>query len=145
MTTHDDETNIAKMHHIINDIERIGDHATNFMNIAKTTLNEDLSFSEYSIKEIKNMRELIKKMFVDTTSILNNGDKNLLQSISIQEQSMDDLVLQCENNHIERLKEGVCSIDSGSFFYDITSQMERVADHLTNISYSIVDVAGDEK
>ncbi|MDR0832348.1 MAG: Na/Pi cotransporter family protein [Bacillales bacterium] len=140
----DAELVIGKLHHIINDIERIGDHAKNFMDSALGIRDDNITFSEKGQEELSNIINNLYQMFEDSEDIFENRNLNKLNEISKEENNIDILRVQLESNHIQRLKEGTCSIESGHYFYKLSSDIERVADHLTNIAYSVVSVVGDE-
>lgn len=140
----DDEAKIGAYYHVINDIERIGDHALNFYNMAKSLSNEDLSFSDIAKDEFNNYSNVLEKMFDLSKNIFMDKDETRLTELHKLEDETDRLKEVYGNNHFERIKKNECNNELSPFHYNLLTELERVADHLTNIGYSIVNPTGDE-
>lgn len=139
-----DEKKIGSYYHVINDIERIGDHANNFLQMAKQMVGLDLKFSEIAVKEFKIYEVVLKEMFEVSGDIFHKRTMIKLDELHLLEEKTDDLREQYEKNHFERLKNNECINELSPFHSNLLSELERVADHLTNIGYSIVSPTGDE-
>ena len=139
-----DERRIGSYYHVINDIERIGDHAYNFLEMTRKMKNEDLIFSDIAINEFKEFEEIIRKMFSLADKIF--MDKNLqdLEELHKLEDETDELKDKLSNAHFKRIKNKQCKNELSPFHSNLLSELERVADHLTNVGYSIVNPTGDE-
>ena len=140
----DDETIIGAYYHVINDIERIGDHAYNFIESSKTLIEEDLHFSDTSIQEFNEFKNLLVKMFDISLDIFNNGDKDKLATLHELENETDVLTKTLMDKHFNRIKNKECKNELTPFHSTFLSELERIADHLTNIGYSIVNPTGDD-
>ena len=139
-----DEKKIGSYYHVINDIERIGDHAYNFLNMAKHMSELDLKFSDVAKGEFKDYEDVLRKMFDVSTLVFVKRDKDKLDELHYLEEKTDELREKYEKNHFERLKNNECLNELSPFHSNLLSELERVADHLTNIGYSIVSPTGDE-
>ena len=139
-----DEKRIGSYYHVINDIERIGDHAYNFLEMTRKMKNEDLVFSNLAVEEFKQFEEILRKMFGLADRIF--MDKSLLdlEELHKLEDETDELKDNLSNAHFDRIKHNKCKNELSPFHSNILSELERVADHLTNIGYSIVNPTGDD-
>ena len=139
-----DEAKIGGYYHVINDIERIGDHAVNFLETSRRMANEDLSFSDNAKDELKGFVSLIREMFVLSDEIFMDHDKKYLGKLHELETVTDERKVELFNAHFERIKNNKCKHELSAFYSTLLSELERVADHLTNIGYSIVNPTGDD-
>ena len=139
-----DEAKIGGYYHVINDIERIGDHAINFLDTSRRMKNEDLSFSENAKGELKGFVSLIREMFDLADEIFMDHDPKYLGKLHDLEAVTDDRKVELFNAHFERIKNNKCKHELSAFYSTLLSELERVADHLTNIGYSIVNPTGDD-
>ena len=139
-----DEAKIGAYYHVINDIERIGDHAYNFLEMARNLKGEDLDFSEQAKKEIGTFVDVIKEMFVIADIVFMERRKEDLEKLHELENQTDRIKDELSHAHFERIKRNECKNELSPFHSTLLSELERVADHLTNIGYSIVTPTGDE-
>ena len=139
-----DEGKIGGYYHVINDIERIGDHASNFLDTARRMKNEDLTFSDNAKNELKGFVSLIREMFDLADEIFMFQDRKHLSQLHDLEAKTDDMKTDLFNAHFERIKNNECKHELSAFYSTLLSELERVADHLTNIGYSIVNPTGDD-
>ena len=139
-----DERRIGSYYHVINDIERIGDHAYNFLEMSKKMKNEDLVFSDIAINEFKEFEEIIRKMFSLADKIFMDKDLKDLEELHKLEDETDELKDTLSNAHFNRIKNKKCKNELSPFHSNLLSELERVADHLTNVGYSIVNPTGDD-
>lgn len=139
----DDEKIIGGYFHVINDIERIGDHAYNFYEVSKKMVSNDLAFSDNAKAELDQMNEVILKMYAMAIASLNEEeiDLNVLHGL---EQQTDDLKTKLSDAHYDRITKNLCKTELSPFYSTLVSELERVADHLTNIGYISVNPTGDE-
>lgn len=140
-----DEQKIGAYYHVINDIERIGDHAYNFLESARKMKNEDLNFSDIAKSEFNEFTEIIEKMFTIAKEIFMDRDINKLMELHNLEDQTDVLKEKLSNAHFERIKLKQCKNELSPFHSTLLSELERIADHLTNIGYSIVNPTGDDE
>ena len=139
-----DEVKIGTYYHVINDIERIGDHAYNFLEMSRKMKNEDLAFSAVAISELKRFEAVINEMFALSDKIFMDRKISDLKRLHDLESQTDGLKDELSNGHFERIKTNACKNELSSFHSTLLSELERVADHLTNVGYSIVNPTGDE-
>lgn len=139
-----DEAKIGGYYHVINDIERIGDHAINFLETSRRMKNDDLVFSKTAKDELKEFVSLIREMFDLADELFIDRDKHFLGRLHELEAKTDDMKVDLFNAHFERIKKQACKNELSAFYSTLLSELERVADHLTNIGYSIVNPTGDD-
>ena len=139
-----DEAKIGAYYHVINDIERIGDHAINFLETSRRMQNEDLLFSENAKNELKGFVSLLREMFDLSDQIFMDHDRKYLGKLHDLEAITDERKVELFNAHFERIKNNKCKHELSAFYSTLLSELERVADHLTNIGYSIVNPTGDD-
>ncbi|MEG2117344.1 MAG: Na/Pi symporter, partial [Clostridia bacterium] len=136
--TKKDETRIASLFHVIADVERIGDHAENIWKYAQKMEKSEILFSADAIAEIKAVDDTLSSMYVDTMNAFLTSNREILAKIEQEESSVDEAKRMMEKMHIERLNQGACTAEAGAIYLSLSSQLERVADHLTNIAYSFL-------
>jgi len=140
-----DERIIGSYFHVLNDLERIGDHAENFNDIGMEMINKKISFSEHGLKDINEMREKVMKMFEIAKNSFENLNKDKLSELTQIEESVDKMKKELIAGHFARLTEGNCSVDVSPYYSSVITGLERVADHLVNVGYSIVNPTGSQK
>ncbi len=132
---------VGAMYHVVNDLERIGDHAENIAEFAQSRLdNSSLKFSDKAIDELKNMSGKVFALLQLANDIFKKSDeKRAKAEIAPLEQEIDDLEKELRLEHINRLNSEQCTPRSGTIFIEILSNLERVADHSTNVAYSVLE------
>ena len=140
-----DEKLIGAYYHVINDVERIGDHAYNFQEMARKMKDEDLQFSNIAIEEFKIFEKTIKDMFGFADQLFMEADMELLKKLHESEQITDILKDKLAANHFNRIKNNTCSNELSAYHSTLLTELERVGDHLTNIGYSVINPTGDEE
>lgn len=139
-----DEKLVGTLHHVIGDIERIGDHAENFIEQAENMKENNVEFSDEAKDELIGMYRRVRNMFDLSLDVFENRDTSKLKEVSDTEADIDMLKKLLGNNHIMRLNNGNCTVESGTYFYALISALERVADHLTNVAFSIKSPSGSQ-
>ncbi|MBQ9457705.1 MAG: Na/Pi cotransporter family protein [Bacilli bacterium] len=137
------EAKIGAFFHVINDIERIGDHGFNFHEMADTMNAEELSYSPAAIEEIIALDKIVQEMFKVAREIFEKKDQSALTYLREQEEKTHQLKQAFYNHHYERVLKDECSQQMTPYISSLIVELERVADHLTNIGYSIVNPTGD--
>ena len=136
----DKEKNIvAATFHVVNDIERIGDHAENLADLTIQKINKKLSYSEEAISEITNMYKATLKALDISIESYSDRDKEKAKKINSVESEIDKMHKKYRDLHIKRLHEGTCSAYAGAIFLDLLSNLERIGDHSTNIAESVIE------
>ena len=139
-----DEKIIGSYFHVLNDLERIGDHAENFHEIGIELIEKKITFSEIAQNGIASMRDSIMKMFVISKDAFENLNKEHLPELTQLEDGVDVMKKQIITNHFERLAEGNCTLEGSPYFSSVIVGLERVADHLVNVGYSIKNPTGSQ-
>ena len=143
--SHSDEATIGSYFHVLNDLERIGDHAENCHEICLEMNAKKLEFSNMATKEISDMRQSVNDMFKLAEKAFKELDASVLSNLTELENAVDEQKKTLSSNHFARLAEGTCSVELSPYFTSAVSGLERVADHLINVGYSIVDPTGSQK
>ena len=140
-----DERIIGSYFHVLNDLERIGDHAENFYEIGVEMSEKNIDFSENAKGEILAMRENILAMFAIAKDAFENINRNKLPELTELENRVDDEKRILIASHFARLADGNCNIDVSPYYSSLVLGLERVADHLVNVGYSILNPTGSQK
>ena len=138
------EKRIGAYFHVLNDLERIGDHAENFGEIAAEMQTKELAFSETARAELQGMQEKVLRMFEIAAEVFDGADKNRLEELTALENEVDGLKRELTNSHYIRLAAGDCKIEISPYFSSTVAGLERVADHLVNVGYSILNPTGSQ-
>lgn len=140
-----DERIIGSYFHVLNDLERIGDHAENFHEIGVEMIDRKIAFSEKACSGITTMRNAVMQMFAISKDAFENLHREELHELTRIEESVDGMKKDLIAGHFARLAEGNCSVDVSPYYSSVVVGLERVADHLVNVGYSIVNPTGSQK
>ena len=140
----DDSKSIGALFHVVNDIERIGDHAENLADSARNRIRENISFSGEGLEELKAISEKVNTILGYSIDMFAHNSKEHIQDIMELENEIDEMERQFQKNHVERLTKNECTAASGMIFSDAISGFERVADHATNIAYALLEQVPDD-
>lgn len=140
-----DETRVAGFFHVINDVERLGDHAENFYEIGAQMKEAGLQFSETAQNEIKNMVEKTTEMFDIALNVFTTRNTTKLARLTELEKKVDLMKKDYTASHFNRLATGDCQVEVGAYFFSTISGLERIADHLINVGYSVLNPTGSQK
>ncbi len=131
--------------HVLNDLERIGDHAENFYEIGVEMKTKGLEFSCLAKEELSQMHNKVIEMFDASQNAFTNFDKALLPTIAQMENNIDEQKKTLKAKHFARLTEGGCQVELSPYYTSTIVGLERVADHLLNVGYSIVNPVGSQE
>ncbi len=120
--------------HSVNDIERISDQAENIAELADRRPNEDLLFTDVARKELEQMIQVVMEMIDDVSSGLEDGKTYHAIDALKKEDMLNEMQIRFREQHIMRLKEKSCDILAGFVFTDFVDALEKIGDHLSNIS-----------
>ena len=140
-----DENIIGSYFHVLNDLERIGDHEENFHEIGVEMISKNIAFSEKARGDIANMRNAVMEMFAIAKDAFEHLRKENLPDLTVLEDRVDGMKKDLIASHFARLAEGNCSVDVSPYYSSVVMGLERVADHLVNVGYSIVSPTGSQK
>jgi phosphate:Na+ symporter len=133
-----DRERLGGLFHVVIDIERIGDHAINIMDDAIKEKSNKISFSEEGRQEITDMYNKVIEIYDKAVQIFTTMDKTCFDEINRLEDMIDQMQIECQEGHVRRMSAEECSIEAGLIFTDLVIGLERIADHATNIAYSIL-------
>ena len=135
----EDLKSIGALFHVVNDIERIGDHAENVADAARQRKEDGTGFSKEAQKELGEMLDMVNTLIQYAVAAFVKGDDSHLKDVQELEERIDDKEKELQRFHVQRLTKGECSPEAGMIFSDIVSGLERVADHATNIAFAVAD------
>ena len=127
---------LSTIYHVVSDLERIGDYAENIVEYATSLQSGSNTFSEDAIKEVRNLQEIINELQGKVTTIFSEQSTLLLQDAYDIEDDVDNITQEMSDNHIKRLDDGICSPEVGALYLELTSNVERIADHFINVAKS---------
>lgn len=136
--SHQDTQRVAGLMHAVTDIERVGDHVNNIVEIASEKLKKKIEFSGYAMRDLQAMFTRVERVFGDAIRLLKREDGNLIKSVIDQETDIDELEKKFEAGHMIRLETGKCSPRAGVIFVDLLRNLERISDHAENIAHMIL-------
>ncbi|MBQ9689683.1 MAG: hypothetical protein IJV47_03635 [Candidatus Methanomethylophilaceae archaeon] len=128
-----DQIYVSTVYHTISDLERIGDYSKNIMEYAQRLNETGGHFSEVAIQETMEVQALIEQLYDKIEIAYTETSEPALEEAYDIEEHVDIITEQMAQNHVTRLNEGICTLDVGSEFLAMTSDSERVADHLINM------------
>jgi len=129
---------IASMMHMVNDLERVGDHCENLWQLGLRKKNQKVLFSETALVEIKDLAEKTREFLAFVISALDRRDATIAQKADYMEEAIDQMEAVLRNNHITRLNTGECAVLPGLIFIDMLHNFEKIGDHTHNVSKAIV-------
>ena len=136
---------IVRVFHTITDLERIGDHAENFHEIGVELLGKGLSFSDKAKGEFKEMHDKVMSMFDCSKKAFETLDHSQLAPLTALENEVDGMKKTLTASHFARLAGGDCDFALSPYYSSVVSGLERVADHIINVGYSIQNPTGSQK
>ena len=136
--TADESAKASILMQTINDIERIGDHAENIVELAESRISQKVEFSEDAEKDLRDMLQLADHVVSKALHALEHDDEQAAEEVLTSEVELDRMESVFRKAHINRLNQGACSGNSGAIFLDIISNLERIGDHSKNIAQYIL-------
>lgn len=133
-----DSEMIGGLFHVVNDIERIGDHAENFADSAKMRINDHVSFSDKGVKQLQEMSESVMQILAYSIDMFSHKNQEHMKEILSLENEIDEKEKKLLRSYVKRMRKNKCSPEAGMIFSDTISGLERVADHATNIAFAIL-------
>lgn len=141
-----DRQALGSMYHVISDMERIGDHSENLCELAQTLKKSKQKFSPWAVEQATEMRNRVEAMLEEALQMFASRETQpqMAADINRREEIIDDATQELKDLHIERLNQGKCSVVAGTVFMDMLTNLERIADHCTNIAYSMTNQKNHE-
>ena len=134
---------ISKILHCISDFERIADHSVRILETAEEIQEKKVSFSVEASGELKIVESAVSEIVDMSISAFIQNDLPLASKVEPLEEVIDNLCSQLRDRHVERLKNGECTIEQGFIFVDLLTNYERVADHCSNIGGCLIQSEED--
>ena len=134
----EDLQNIGAYFHVVNDIERIGDHATNIAETAQIRKEKNIEFSKEAFNEMAQMMEAINLNLQYAIEMFASRKMEHIEQVRETEDRIDNMEKEFQQTHVQRLTKNECTAEAGMLYSDILSGLERVGDHATNIAFSVL-------
>ena len=141
----EDLKSLGALFHVVNDIERIGDHAENVADAARQRRETGVTISKEAQRELGEMLDMVNKIIQYSIEMFVKSDEAHLQEVLMLEDKVDEKERELQRAHVERLTRGECTPQAGMIFSDIVSGLERVSDHATNIAFAITAEEKDDE
>ncbi len=140
LQTEKDSQMLSMLLHSVIDFERITDHALNIMQSCRQMDDSKMSFSEGAMQELQVFISAVTDIMQRTFKAFNTNDRELMQTVEPLEEVIDGLNLEIKDRHVYRLRTGICTMEVGIQLSDITTNLERVADHCSNIAVCLLSI-----
>ena len=141
--TEADSHELSKLLHIIGDFERISDHAVNVAGVAQEMAEKKVSFSEKAQKEVMVMISAVEEILDSSLDAFCNGNIETAFTVEPLEEVIDYINAKIRKRHVARLQHGECTIELGFVLNDLINNLERVADHCSNIAGCVIEMEHD--
>ncbi len=130
---------VGSLFHVVNDLERIGDHATNIAEIGQKRKDEKIVFSAKAEHEIEQLSGIVTTMLEKSMHIVNRQitDGDVIAEVIALESQVDDMSEALANHHVDRVKNKKCTPKNGMLYLDMLNNLERIADHADNLASSV--------
>lgn len=136
-----DSATISKLLKAIGDFERISDHSVNILESAEELKDKEIQFTSAAKNELYMLCNAVTEILSLSCDAFINNDLNSARKVEPLEQVIDKLRDKLRNGHIVRLKNGECSIEVGFIWSDLLTNLERTADHCSNLAVCVIDAA----
>ena len=124
--------------HMVNDLERVSDHAVNISEIAERKIEQKIDFSDIAGQEAEEMVSEAYSMFENIIRALEKNDVQAAHGALGNENRLNRMQVKLRRSHVQRMTDGSCSANSGLIFIDLVDNLEKIGDHLTNIAQSVI-------
>lgn len=139
----DNAEDVSMLLHIIGDFERISDHSVNILEVAEELHDKKLSFSEEAQSDIKVISAAVEEILDISINAFCAGDVEASKKVEPLEDVIDELCLEMKKKHVLRLQDGRCTIELGFILADLLNNLERVADHCSNVALGLIEISQD--
>ena len=141
--TKKDSLEVTKLFHMIGNLERLSDHAVNIAESAEEMYTKKLEFSATAKREVSVMLTAVHEIMDNAMMSFVHNDIQVAIRVEPLEEVIDDLQVALRSNHIERLRTGECTIELGFILSDLLTNLERVADHCSNVAGCVIEIANN--
>ncbi|MFA9559369.1 Na/Pi cotransporter family protein [Evansella sp. AB-rgal1] len=137
LSAHDSATHSMLMD-TVRDIERVGDHMENIIELAEYQITNKVKVSGLALDDLNEMFDLTIDALRQAIRALENNDIGEARAVILKEEKIDKMERQLRKKHIIRLNEGKCEASAGIIFVDMISNLERIGDHALNIAEAVI-------
>ena len=129
---------VGSLFHVVNDMERVGDHSQNILEAAQLRHNEDIKFSEKAVKELDDLSAMVTAQLDRAMDLFSRQESSpaAFRPVEDTEEEIDNITEALRQHHVDRLKQHKCSAKNGMIYLDILTNLERIGDHAENIATS---------
>ncbi len=138
--TQDQSEAVSKYLHTINDFERMSDHSLNIAECAKEIHEKNITFSDEAKNELHVMRAAVTEVINIAISAFESNDLDKAYRVEPLEELIDNLCDEMKLHHIDRLKQGKCTLNNGFVFNDLLTNLERISDHCSNVAVAMIEI-----
>lgn len=124
--------------HTVNDLERIGDHAVNIVEIAERKIDQKLLFTESALCEAERLKREVEQMFDYIIKALQDNDVEQAKAALTNEKNLNRMQVEFRRSHVDRMRDNQCTPEGGLIFIDLVDNIEKIGDHLTNIAQAVI-------
>lgn len=137
---------VGSLFHVVNDLERIGDHATNIVEIGQSRKKDKIKFSSKAEHEIEELSGLVTEMLEKSVRIVDRQitDPEVISEVEVLESQVDAMSEALADHHVDRVKAKKCTPRNGMLYLDMLNNLERIADHADNLASSVDNGAHEE-
>lgn len=130
---------VGSLFHVVNDLERIGDHATNIVEIGQCRKKDKIRFSGKAEREIEELSGLVTSMLEKSVHIVDRqiSDPEIISEVEVLESQVDAMSEALADHHVDRVKAKKCTPRNGMLYLDMLNNLERIADHADNLASSV--------
>ena len=136
---------IDSLFNTVNDIERVGDHAENLAELAESSIENGVEFSDNARSELSDMYNKVVSTYTYALESMRTSDVDLACKVIKMEEQVNIMEKSCRLNHMRRLNNNSCSIDNGIIYLEVIANLERVSDHAVNIAQQVIAQSINEK
>ena len=130
---------VGSLFHVVNDLERIGDHSENILDIGTSRKKEKTKFSAKAEREVQELYAKVEEMVTRSVDIVKNQiyDPEVIGVVETIEASVDKMCEELADHHVDRVKNKKCTPKNGMLYLDTLNNLERIADHANNLASSV--------
>ena len=133
-----DDRQLDMLMQSVPNFERIGDYATNFVEMAQKLMDQGNDFSEGAKQELKMITDAVSEILSVTVEAFGRNDNRLARAVEPLEEVIDDMVLLLQDRHTKRLKKGECNVETGLVFMEVLTYLERASDQCSSIAVKML-------
>jgi phosphate:Na+ symporter len=136
----DNSKEINSIIHMVNNIERVGDHTENLCNLVERKVRSKLPFTETATEDMREIYSVSREFLVSVINGIREKDRYIIPSADTLERRINHLEDSMREGHIERLNNGICKVDPGLVFIDMLTNFEKIGDHCFNIAEAVTGI-----